>query len=31
VVVSFGKNDAASYLASIELDKTMSILRDVWV
>jgi hypothetical protein len=29
VVVSFGKNDMASYLASIELSTTMSILRDV--
>ena len=29
VVVSFGKNDAASYLASIELDKAMDMLRDV--
>ena len=29
VVVSFGKNDAASYLASINLDKVMEMLRDV--
>jgi hypothetical protein len=29
VVVSFGKNDVASYLASINLDKVMEMLRDV--
>lgn len=29
VVVSFGKNDVACYLASIELDKVMEMLRDV--